>query len=105
MDINSILNAYTRGEKTLEETNAALRDAGIPIHLDPEKNVLTAEDIANGYGLMTSGTGSVDKVQAKNLMLEFPVNEVLMDGTTNMKVTMSLNGKTYNVLGRQLVEA
>ena len=41
-DIETILRDYTSGETTLEETNAALADAGMGVKLDPERNTLTA---------------------------------------------------------------
>ena len=45
MKINEILAKYTAGEATLEETNAALKKADANFHLDPMKNILTAEEV------------------------------------------------------------
>ena len=64
--INEIMTAYTSGKKSLEDTNAALKAAGAGFHLDPMHNKLTAEKIAAGYGLLDSGTGSLDVVQVKS---------------------------------------
>ena len=72
--INEILADYTAGKTTVEETNAAL--AGSGFHLDPGKNVLTEEEMrasvvgyypnqANGFGLLDSGTGTLDKVEVR----------------------------------------
>ena len=57
-----IINKYTAGEATLEETNAALAELGAGIHLEPGKHELTAEETAaakaetaanaNGFGLL-----------------------------------------------------
>ena len=69
MSINEILMKYTNGEADLEKTNQALKEAGAKYHLDPGKNALTeAEirattvgtypDMANGWGLLDTGTGS-----------------------------------------------
>jgi len=73
-NVQEILCKYTAGGATLQETNAALKLAGIHFHLDPERNLLTEEekrattvgcyvDQANGFGLLDTGTGSLDKVQ------------------------------------------
>lgn len=46
MSMTEILNKYTAGQTTLEETNAALAEMGAGIHLEPGKNELTAEETA-----------------------------------------------------------
>ena len=63
--ITDIINKYTVGEATLEDTNTALAEMGADIHLEPGKHELTAEEIAaakantaaiaNGYGLCLVG--------------------------------------------------
>ena len=64
---------YTKGEATLEDTNAALKEMGSSLYLDPNKNKLTEEekratlvgyypDQANGWGLMDHGVGDMEKV-------------------------------------------
>ena len=70
MSMTEILNKYTAGQTTLEETNAALAEMGAGIHLEPGKNELTAEETAaakadsaataNGFGLLDTGTGTLD---------------------------------------------
>ena len=73
MTINEIIRQYTRGETSPEEANAALKEAGEGFHFEPGQNTLTAEEIAatvggprpedaNGWGLLDTGTGSMDKV-------------------------------------------
>ena len=73
-NINETLSKYTAGEITLEQANEELKAAGAGFHLDPNKNVLTEEekrattighfpDQANGFGLLDSGTGTLDKVR------------------------------------------
>ena len=67
MSMTEILNKYTAGQTTLEETNAALAEMGAGIHLEPGKNELTTEETAaakaetaanaNGFGLLDTGTG------------------------------------------------
>ncbi len=75
--IDSIVRKYTAGEAALEETNAALKEAGCGFHLDPARSGLTEEEIrkttigaypemANGWGLLDTGTGSLDKVEIRS---------------------------------------
>ena len=63
--INEIMTNYTSGKKSLEDTNFALKGAGAGFCLDPMHNNLTAEKIDAGYGLLDTGTGSLDMVQIK----------------------------------------
>lgn len=69
-----IIGKYTNGEATLEETNKALKEAEANVHLDPKRNILTAEELAattvgetpaeaNGFGLMEHGASCMEKVQ------------------------------------------
>ena len=103
--MNEILIKYTNGEKTLEETNAALKEAGANFHMDPEKHNLTPEEIMNGTaGLLFTGTGYPDKVKIVNGELEHEVNQLNEDGTTNMRATVLCGGKCYEVKGCKLVE-
>lgn len=37
MSINEIMEKYTKGELTVEDANAALKEAGAKFHLDPDK--------------------------------------------------------------------
>lgn len=106
--ITDIIGKYTTGEKTLEETNAALKEAGVGLRLDPEKNVITeAEkrattigeypDMANGFGLLDSGTGTMDKVEVRNGQL---VNCDMGESYALVFVA----GRMYHVQGRKLVD-
>lgn len=76
MNINEILTKYTTGEANLADTNAALKEAGADVHLDPRKNALTEDEKlattvgwypsqANGWGLLDTGTGTLDKVEVR----------------------------------------
>lgn len=113
--INEILKDYTAGEADLEKTNTALREAGAGFHLEPGKNVLTDEDRretvvgyypeqASGWGLLDTGTGSMEKVKVAGGRLEHPINEVQLDGSTNMTAYVIICGKRYEVLGNTLAE-
>ena len=94
--INEILQDYTAGKTPLEETNAALTEAKVGYHLDPDKNALTEEEIrnttigtypnqANGWGLLNTGTGSLSKVEVRsghlvNCNLGIMLGEVIIAG-------------------------
>lgn len=93
-DITDILFKYTTGEATLEETNEALKEAEAGFHLEPGKNEITPEEAAQtvtgetpeeatGYGLLDTGTGSMEKVKIVNGKLGDAINQVNPDGTTN----------------------
>lgn len=106
-NVTEIINDYTKGEATLEETNAALKKAGTSLYLDPYKNALTAEEIlatkaesaetATGWGLLDTGTGSLDKVEVKNGVLQ---NADLGD----TYALVLIGGNKYEVKGTKLVE-
>lgn len=113
MTIDEIINKYTKGEATTEEVNAALAESGAGFHFEPGKNDLTEEDLrattvghypdqANGYGLLDSGTGSMEKVHVTNGVLDHAINQVNADGTTNMTAYVHICGKTYEVYGDAL---
>lgn len=114
-DINEILREYTSGEADLEDTNAALTEAGASFHLDPNKNMLTEEELdatvtgdvpedATGWGLLDTGTGELNKVHVTDGTLEYEVNQVMEDGTTNMAAYVLIGGERYEVFGDRLGE-
>lgn len=106
-----ILLDYTSAP--LEETNHALEDAGSDIRLNPAKNLFTPEELlathtgetpeeAEGYGLLDTGTGSMEKVHVTAGVLDSAVNEVLPDGGTNMTAYVLIGGQRYEVKGAAL---
>lgn len=113
--INEIIRAYTNGEAELEETNTVLKEVGATFRLEPGKNEITDEDRrqtvvgyypeqASGFGLLDTGTGSMDKVQITGGRLNYPINKVQPDGSTNMTAYVIICGKTYEVFGDTLGE-
>lgn len=105
MKTTDIILKYTNGEKNLEETNAALKEAEAGFHLDPKKNWLSPDEIVNGTaGLLFTGTGYPDKVKIVDGDLEYEVNQLNEDGTTNMRATVMLQGKVFEVFEKKLVE-
>lgn len=106
--VREIIGSYTAGGITLESANQALEDAGAGFHLAPGRSELTEEEKrattvgyypeqANGFGLLDTGTGSLDKVQVQNGVL------VNCD-CGEMHALFSIAGKTYQVRGRTLTE-
>jgi len=114
-EIKSIIRSFTAGETSLEDTNIALEAVGAAFRLDFGRNEITEEERletlvgyypnqASGYGLLDTGTGSLDKVRVIKGRLENPVNEVQLDGTTNCRAFVMICGKTYEVLGDRLAD-
>lgn len=71
-------------KKALDKANEALKDTGI--QLDPEKNVIkpgeaavVCEDVSkiNGFAMLDTGTGSLDKVEIKNGKLVYSVGDMV----------------------------
>lgn len=114
MDINQIINDYTSGKTPVEETNAALKEAGAGFHFEPGQNTLTAEEIAatvggprpedaDGWGLLDTGTGSLDKVHVeRGVLTGGAINQVREDGSTTMTAYVHIGGYTYEVYGDAL---
>ncbi len=113
--IDEIIRDHATGKTDLEKTNAALKEAGASFRLEPGRNKLTEEDLrattvgyypeqANGFGLLDTGTGSMEKVRITNGKLNTAINQVNPDGTTNMAAYVMICGKTYEVKGDTLVD-
>lgn len=95
-NITKIINKYTSGEATLEETNKALKAEGAIFYLDPNRNII-ADDERERFGLLDTGTGTLDKVEIEDMKLK---NVDCGD----MYALCTFNGKTYKVKGVNLVE-
>lgn len=96
-----IIGKYTAGEAALEETNAALRETGCGFHLDPRRSALTEEeirktttgaypDMANGWGLLDTGTGSLEKVEVRG-------GKLAGGGIGRMYGVVYIAGRAYQV--------
>ena len=97
MTTAEILNKYTAGEATVEETNKALEEINSNVRLDPHKNDLTADEIKNGTaGLLDTGTGSMDKVYISDGHISTDCGQ--------MPALCWVAGKVYHVHGTELVE-
>jgi hypothetical protein len=96
MKATEIIALYTSGEKTLEETNAALYEIRAGFHLNPEKNVIKPDEVGR-YGLLDTGTATLDKVEIKD-------GELVNADMGGMYALCLFNGKTYRVVGKKLME-
>ena len=106
-EVNEIINKYTAGKAALEDTNAALAAAGSDLRIDPDRNALTADELAqttadnpktaNGYGLLDMGLGKLSKVQVK-------AGRLVDNDVGEMYALLLIGGKTYHVKGAQVVE-
>ena len=107
-DLEKTLLDYTKGEKTLEETNEALKEMGSNLTLNPSRNLFSAQELmethvgetpdeANGWGIMDHGVGCLEKVH-------------VVDGRTvdvNMGDEIAfvyMAGKRYRLRGDVLIE-
>lgn len=98
-DIADILFKYTTGEATLEETNDALKEAEAGFNLEPGRNEITPDEMAlttvgdtpeeaNGFGLLDTGTGSMEKpisflsLSIWLLRKKLPTNEISGEAKT-----------------------
>ena len=106
-NINETMSKYTAGEITLEQANEELKKAEAGFHLDPNKNVLTEEekrattigcypDQANGFGLLDTGTGTLDPVQVRD-------NELVDNDMGDMPAFVCLKGTWYEVKGNKII--
>lgn len=93
--MNEIIRDYLKGEKTLEETNTALAAINAGVKLDPEKNVIKPGE-ENAYGLLDTGTGTLDKVRIKSGRL------VNCDCGT-MPARVYFRGECFEVIGDELI--
>ncbi len=106
-NITKILLDYTAGKTPLDKTNEALKEAESGLHLDPMRNVLTAEELAattvgetpadaNGWGLMEHGF-AMEKVRI--------IDGHTVAADTDMGCELAyvyIGGKKYRLMGTEL---
>ena len=114
-DIAEILIKYSSGEATLLETNDALMEAEAGFNLEPGRNEITPDEMAlttvgdtpeeaNGFGLLDTGTGSMEKVHVTNGKLDEAINQVNHDGPTIMLAFVYIGPTRYEVKGDTLTD-
>ena len=96
MTTTKIIAAYAKGELTLEECNAKLRELGHPVMLDPDRPKLTPEMVEQGWGLLDTGTGTLDPVQVLD-------DELVDSDMGNMPAFVCLAGTWYEVKGNKII--
>lgn len=94
--VTDTINAYARGELTLEECNAKLRELGLHVMVDPDRPKLTPEMIEAGWGLLETGTGTLDPVQVRD-------DELVDTDLGDMPGFVCLRGIWHEVKGRKVV--
>lgn len=112
--IDEIIRDYTTGKEPTEAVNAALEAAGAGFSFHPGQNALTAEEIekttvgvlpsmANGWGLLDSGTGTMDKVRVVGGKLQGgPINTIGADGLPHELDLVYIGGQVWQVYGDEL---
>ena len=94
--VTDTINAYTQGGITLEECNRRLRELGHPIQGNPDRSKLTPEMIERGWGLLDTGTGTLDPVQVRG-------DELMDTDCGEMPAFVCLQGTWYEVKGKRVV--
>lgn len=114
--INQIICDYTSGDVSVEETNRRLVEEKAGFTFVPGKNCLSEEEIASthvgnnpadatGYGLLDTGTGTLDKVQVvKGKLQGGAINTVGEDEVPNEHDVVYIGGQIWQVLGDMLGE-
>ena len=97
LSATDIITAYTMGSVDLEEANRRLAGMGAGFRLDPDRSKLTEEMIANGWGLLDTGTGTLDPVQVKD-------GELVGNDMGDMPAFVCLKGVWHEVKGRKVMQ-
>lgn len=106
--IEEIILDYTSGKTGLPETNQALKELECGLQLDPGRNVITPEELAEtrvgetpaeatGWGIMDHGVGCLEKVH----VVDGKTVDVNMGAET---AYVYIAGKKYELKGDTLVE-
>ena len=95
--LNEILRQYTTGKKTANEVNKELEKHGFNVRIDPDRCNLTAAQVKDGWGMLDTGTGTLDPVRMVN-------NELVGVDCGEMKALFFHDGKEYAVHGKKLEE-
>ena len=96
MTTTKIIAAYTMGNISLEEANRRLEEAKAGFVLDPDRCKLTHEMIEQGWGLLDTGTGTLDPVQVRD-------DELVDTDLGDMPGFVCLRGVWHEVKGRKVV--
>ena len=96
MTTAKIIATYTMGGISLEEANRRLAEAKAGFVIDPDRCKLTTEMIEHGWGLLDTGTGTLDPVQVRD-------NELVDSDMGDMPAFVCLKGTWYEVKGNKII--
>ena len=96
MTTTKIIAAYTMGGISLEEANRRLAEAKAGFVIDPDRGKLTRDMIEQGWGLLDTGTGTLDPVQVKD-------DELVDNDMGDMPAFVCLKGTWYEVKGNKII--
>ena len=96
MTTTKIIATYTMGGISLEEANRRLAEAKAGFVIDPDRCKLTREMIEQGWGLLDTGTGTLDPVQVRD-------NELVDTDCGEMPAFVCLKGTWYEVKGNKVI--
>ena len=95
-DVQEIIKAYTAGEMTLEAANAAMEAMGAMQRLNPDLHRIAPHE-REYMGLLDTGTGTYDKVEARN-------GHLVGCDCGEMDAFFFMDGKMYAVYGSEIEE-
>lgn len=114
---DQVIDIYKKeGTESAEDVNAALKKIGVGLSFQPGKQIITPEELmettvgavaakANGYGMLDTGTGYMNKVKVVNgKLVNGAINQVMPDGSTNMYAVVYILDRKYEVKGDTLVD-
>jgi len=93
-EVNRIIAKYTAGKATLEETNADLKQLGVDFRLDPKANAIQPDEVGL-YGLLDTGTGTLNKVRVEG-------GKLVDTNCGEMPALCIFDGHVYAVVGDTL---
>ena len=109
MNATEILRRYTSGEFTADQVNAELDNIGVDqYHLNAEKNHISEEEqtetslglfppaTVNGFGLLDTGTGTLDKVEVR-------AGQLANMDCGEMYALLYIGGEMFKIEGKKLV--
>jgi hypothetical protein len=95
--LTEILCKYAAGEMTADKVNAELEKYNFNVRINPDRCKLTAAQIKDGWGMLDTGTGTLDPARMVN-------GELVNVDCGKMKAFFFHDGKEYAVHGKKLEE-
>lgn len=103
--MNEIIKAYADERISLEDANKQLEAIGSTIRIDPDKNVISAQEMAatvvdddpkkvSGWGLMYHGIGKPEKMHVQNGKFEYDTGYEKDQG-----IVLKILDRKYRIVG------